>query len=237
MDPKIREQLQQISVATVTMQLFKKGIRNTAMRGVRPLNSPHNKIVGEAYTLRFIPGREDLISLDKLASPQNAQRMAVEQATEGSILVVDARGVPEIGVVGDILIERLRVRGVAGLVTDGGIRDLEECKGSGFSMYGAGAAAPASLAAHAPAETQCSIGCGGIAVVPGDVIVGDGDGVVVIPVQLAADVAKDGLEQERFERFAKMKVAGGASAHGTYPPNDETKAQYQEWVEAGEPAL
>lgn len=237
MDSKIREQLLQISVATITMQLYKKGIRNTAMSGIVPLNKPHKKIVGEAYTLRFIPGREDLISLDKLASPDNAQRKAVEETTEGAILVADARRIPDIAVLGDILIERLKVRGVGGFVTDGGIRDLEECQASGFSMYGAGAAAPANLVAHAPVETQCAIGCGGIAVLPGDIIVGDGDGVVVIPAHLAADVAKDGLEQERFERFAKMKVSGGASAQGTYPPNDETKAQYSDWIKAGEPAL
>jgi regulator of RNase E activity RraA len=140
-------------------------------------------------------------------------------------------------VLGDILIERLKVRGVAGLITDGGIRDLEECKSSGFSMYGAGAAGPASLVGHAPAEVQCIIGCGGISVVPGDIIVADSDGVVVVPKHLAADVARDGDEQERFERFAKMKVSKGAPAHGTYPPNDQTKADYQTWIKDGEPDL
>lgn len=237
MDSKTRDGLMQISIATVTMQLLKKGIRNTAMTGVTPLNQPTQKIVGPAYTLRFVPFREDLVSLDKLASLDNAQRRAIEEAAEASVLVVDGRGRSDIAVLGDILIERLKFRGVAGLVTDGGIRDLDECRSSGFTMYGAGAAAPASLVGHAPAEVQCTIGCGGVAIEPGDIIVGDGDGIVVIPADLAASVAEDGIEQERFERFAKMKVAGGAPAYGTYPPNDETKAAYQEWIKAGEPVF
>jgi regulator of RNase E activity RraA len=237
MDPKTRDGLLQISVATVTMQLLKKGIRNTAMSGVKPLNTPTRKIVGPAYTLRFVPFREDLVSLDRLASPDNAQRRAIEEATADAVLVIDGRGRADIAVLGDILIERLKVRGVAGLVTDGGIRDLDECRMSGFTMYGAGAAAPASLVGHAPAEVECTISCGGVAVVPGDIIVGDGDGIVVIPAELAAAVAVDGIEQERFERFAKMKVAAGAPAYGTYPPNDQTKAEYQDWIGAGEPDL
>lgn len=237
MDQKTYDGLMAISVATVSMQLLKKGIRNTAMSGVRPLNVPAQKIVGPAYTLRFIPFREDLVSLEKLASPDNAQRRAIEEASEKSVLVADGRGKGDIAVLGDILIERLKVRGVAGLVTDGGIRDLEECKQSGFTLYGAGAAIPASLIGHAPAEVQCSVSCGGVAVVPDDIVVGDSDGIVVIPAAMAASVAEDGLEQERFERFAKMKVASGAPAKGTYPPNEETKAAYQDWVDAGEPDL
>ncbi len=235
MDQLIHDQLSQISVATITMQLLKKGIRNTWMSGVKPLNHPVKRLLGEAYTLRFVPFREDLVSLDKLASLDNAQRRAIEEATAGGVLVIDGRGVSDIAVLGDILIERLKVRGVAGLVTDGGIRDLEECRASGLTLYAAGAAAPASLVGHSPAEVQCVVGCGGVAVVPGDVIVGDGDGIVVIPAHLAGDVARDGVEQERFERFAKMKVSGGAPAYGTYPPNDQTKAEYQDWIRDGEP--
>lgn len=237
MDQKTRQGLEQISVATVTMQLLKKGIRNPWMAGVKPLNAPFKKIVAPAYTLRFVPFREDLVSVERLGSPDNAQRRAIEEATEGHVLVIDGRGRADIAVLGDILIERLKVRGVAGLVTDGGVRDLEECVGSGFTIYGAGAAAPASLVGHAPADVQCTIGCGGITVVPGDIIIGDGDGIAVIPRALAADVARDGVEQERFERFAKMKVSGGAPAHGTYPPNEATKAAYAEWIAAGEPDL
>ncbi len=237
MDQETRKGLEAISVATVTMQLLKKGVRNTCMVGVRPLNTPMKRLVGPAYTMRFVPYREDLVSLEALASPDNAQRRAIEESTQGSVLVMDGRGRGDIAVLGDILIERLKVRGVAGLVTDGGIRDLEECQQAGFAMYGAGAAAPASLVGHAPAEVQCTVGCGGVAVVPGDIIVADGDGVVVIPAEMAAAVARDGLEQERFERFAKMKVAGGAPARGTYPPNEETKAAYQDWIKAGEPDL
>ncbi len=237
MDQSIRDALLKISVATINTQLHKKGYHLSCMNGVRPLNAPYQKIVGEAYTLRFVPGREDLNSFERLSDPDHAQRRAIEEAPADSVLVIDARGISEIGVVGDILIERLKVRGVAGIVSDGGIRDLEECQASGFAMYGPGAAAPASVSAHSPADVQCTIGCGGIAVVPGDIIVGDGDGVAVIPAQIAAAVAKDGLEQERFERFAKMKVAGGTPSRGTYPPNEATQAEYLDWIEKGEPAF
>jgi regulator of RNase E activity RraA len=237
MEQQTHDKLMTISVATITMQLLKKGIRNSWMVGVLPLNVPAKRIVAPAYTLRFVPYREDLISIENLSSPNNIQRRAIEEATEGAVLVVDGRGRADIAVLGDILIERLRVRGVAGLITDGGIRDLEECKNSGFSIYGAGAAALASLVGHAPAEVQCTIGCGNVPVVPGDIIVADSDGVVVIPKHLVADVARDGIEQERFEHFAKMKVSGGAPAYGTYPPNDAMKVAYQVWVKAGEPDL
>jgi len=233
----LHHRLHHLSTATVSMQLLKRGLRHVFIGGITPLRDDQPRIAGPAATLRFLPYREDLDDPARRGNPETAQRRAIEETPEGHVLVVETRGEHGGGVLGDILATRLQARGVAGLVTDGGIRDLEECQQAEFAMYGAGAAAPASLVGHAPAEVQCTIACGGVAVVPGDIIVADGDGVAVIPAALAADVARDGLEQERFERYAKMKVAAGAPARGTYPPNDQTRAAYQEWIKAGEPAL
>ncbi len=235
MDAQTKSDLERISVATVSMQLLKRGFRNVSMRGVRPLNTPTMPIVGEAYTLRFIPGREDLSTPQILGDPDYAPRRAIEEATPGAVLVIDGRGRADIAVLGDILVERLKVRGVSGMVSDGGVRDFEETLKSELPLYAAGPAAPASVTGLAGGDLQTPIGCGGVAVIPGDIIKADGDGVIVIPRALAAEVARDGVEQERYETFAKMKVSGGRPVPGTYPPNDATKAEYAEWVAAGEP--
>lgn len=235
MDPQTKIDLERISVATASMQLLKRGFRNVSMVGVRPLNTPTLPIVGEAYTLRFIPGREDLSTPEILGDPDYAPRRAIEEATPGAVLVIDGRGRADIAVLGDILVERLKVRGVVGMVSDGGVRDFEETLKSALPLYAAGPAAPASVTGLAGGDLQTPIGCGGVAVIPGDVIKADGDGVIVIPRALAAEVGRDGVEQERYEHFAKMKVAGGRQVPGTYPPNDATKAEYAAWVAAGEP--
>ncbi len=235
MDAATKADLEKLSVATVSMQLLKRGIRHVAMRGVRPLNSPCKRIVGEAYTLRYIPLREDLSSPDVLGRPDFEPRRAIEEAPAGAILVIDGRGRGDVAVLGDILIERLKGRGVAGLVTDGGIRDADACLEAGFPIYAAGPASPASVTFHSAGDLQCPIGCGGVAVIPGDVIVCDGDGAIVIPAALAADVARDGIEQERYERFAKLRVSQGRAVPGIYPPNEAAKAEYAEWLAAGEP--
>ena len=235
MDKKTRDNLEKISVATVTMQLLKRGIRNISMVGVRPLNDPPQKLIGPAYTLRYVPLREDLSTPEALGGADYPPRLAIEQAPEKSVLVIDGRGRADLAVVGDILVERLKIRGVAGVVSDGGVRDCGEALAVGLPLYAAGPAAPASVAGHAAADIETAVGCGGIAVFPGDVIMGDGDGVVVIPKALAADVARDGVEQERYERFAKLKIKEGRKVPGVYPPNDETKAEYAEWLKSGEP--
>ena len=143
MDSRTRANLEAISNATVSMQLLKRGIRQVAMKGVKPLNSPTKPIVGEAYTLRYIPLREDLARPEILGDPDFAPRRAIEEVPEDAVLVVDGRGRGDVAVVGDILIERLKVKGVAGIVTDGGIRDAEECLAAGFPIYAAGPASPA----------------------------------------------------------------------------------------------
>lgn len=235
MDAETRAGLERISVATVSMQLLKRGIRHVAMTGVRPLNVPVKRVVGAAYTLRYIPLREDLSSPEVLGRPDFEPRRAIEEVPAGAVLVVDGRGRGDVAVLGDILIERLKFRGVAALVSDGGIRDAEECLAADFPIYAAGPASPASVTFHSAGDLQCPVGCGGVAVIPGDIIVADGDGVIVIPRALAAEVARDGVEQERYERFAKLRVSQGRAVPGIYPPNDAAKAEYAEWLAAGEP--
>jgi regulator of RNase E activity RraA len=230
MNKKTIDMLRKLSVATITMQLLKKGVRMASMNGVRPLNKPTKSIVGPAFTLRFIPGREDLSSPETLAQPDYAPRVAIEKVPKGAILVIDGRGQSNLAVLGDIIIERLKFRRIGGLVTDGGIRDLEECLRADFPIYACGPAAPASITGHAGGDTQCAIGCGGVAVIPNDIIVGDG--VAVIPAHLASQVAKDGFEQENFETFAKLQIKKGAPLIGTYPPDKHTKTAYEQWVHA-----
>ena len=235
MDDETRNALNSISVATITMQLLKRGIRNISMAGIRPLNAPVQRIVGPAYTLRYVPWREDLSTPDMLGRADYPPRLAIEQAPRGSVLVIDGRGRGDIAVVGDLLVERLKIRGVAGVVSDGGVRDCDEALAVGLALYVSGPAAPASVAGHAAADIETPVACGGVAVFPGDIIVGDADGVVVIPQALAAEVGRDGIEQERYERFAKLKIQHGRPVPGVYPPNEETKAEYAKWVEDGEP--
>lgn len=227
--------LGKISVATVTMQLLKRGIRNISMAGVRPLNDPVMPVVGPAYTLRYVPLREDLSGADVLGRADYPPRLAIEQAPAGSVLVIDGRGRPDIAVVGDILVERLKIRGVAAMVSDGGVRDCVEALKSELPLYAAGAAAPASIGGHSAADIETPVACGGVAVFPGDVVCADSDGVVVVPKALAAEVARDGLEQERYERFAKLKIKEGRKVPGVYPPNAETRAEYEKWVKDGAP--
>ena len=234
MDDETLGALASISVATITMQLLKRGIRNISMAGVKPLNQPAQRILGPAYTLRYVPLREDLSTPDKLGGADYPPRVAIEQAPEGSVLVIDGRGRGDIAVVGDLLVERLKIRGVAAVVSDGGVRDCEEALAVGLALYASGPAAPASVAGHAAADIETAIACGGVAVFPGDIITGDSDGVVVIPKALAAEVGRDGAEQERYERFAKLKIQEGRPVPGVYPPNEETKAEYAKWAEDGE---
>ena len=230
---EIMAALASISTATITMQLLKRGIRNISMAGVRPLNTPVRRVVGPAYTLRYVPWREDLSTPEVLGGAGYPPRVAIENAPEGSVLVIDGRGRGDIAVVGDLLVERLKIRGVAGVVSDGGVRDCEQALAVGLALYASGPAAPASVAGHTAADIETPVACGGVAVFPGDIIAGDADGVVVIPRALAAGVGLDGVEQERFERFAKLKIKQGRPVPGVYPPNGETKAEYAKWLEDG----
>ncbi len=232
---KAVEILKGVSTATLTMQLLKRGFRNVAMRGPKPIKDFSGRLVGPAYTLRFVPMREDLSTVASLADVTNPARRAVEETPKGHVLVIDARGMADIGVIGDILAARMQARGVAGVVTDGGVRDVDAVADLDFPVWCTDAAAPASIHGHASGDLQTIIGCGEVAVVPGDMVVADNDGAVVIPADLVDEVARDGAEQERLERFVQLKIREGRKVFGTYPPDDKTRAEYEEWVKAGEP--
>lgn len=219
----------QISTATLTMQMLKRGIRQVWMDGPKPLMEGQERIAGPAYTLRFIPGREDLSGADILKRTDLAQRRAIEECPPDHILVVDALGRTDGAAIGDILATRLRIRGVAGMVSDSNVRDADGVKASGLPVWCTGAAAPASVASLSDGDLNVPIGCGGVAVIPGDWIVCDNDGVVVVPQALAEEVAVGGLEQELHEQFILDQVKHGAKIPGTYPPNSENLAKYQEW--------
>lgn len=233
--PETLEALRAVSVATITMQLLKRGIRRAAMIGPRPLDPSGPRVAGIAYTMRFLPGREDLATLESYARPGSI-RQAIEELPAGAFVAIDARGEQGAGTLGDILAGRLKALGAVAVVSDGPMRDVHDIRAVGLPIFCTGAVAPPSIARLAFADWQRPIGCGEVAVVPGDVLVGDLDGVVVVPRALAAEVAEAALEQERFERYAQMKVKEGAPVQGLYPPNEETLAAYRAWLEAGEPA-
>jgi regulator of RNase E activity RraA len=224
---KIRNLLLGVSTATVTTVLLKKGIRRTFMRGPKPLATASGKrVVGEAFTLRFVPAREDVATPDSWSSPISS-RAAIEAMPEGCVAVVDALGLTDSGIFGDILALRMKKRGVAGVVTDGVMRDLAGVVGTGLPIWCQGAAAPPSVNGLTFVNWQEPIGCGGVAVFPGDVIVADDDGVVVVPSALAEEVATSGTEQERMESWIVREVEKGASLPGLYPMNAQTKARYE----------
>ena len=225
--PGIAASLQRASTATITTVLLKKGIRRAWMRGPMPLASAAGaRVVGPAFTLRFVPAREDLATPESWSSPKST-RAAIEAMPSGVLAVVDAMGVKDAGVFGDILSARMRKRGAAALITDGVVRDLAGVVGTGLPVWCSGGAAPASVAALTFVGWQEPIGCGGVAVFPDDIIVADGDGAVVIPQAMLAEVAAEAEEQERLEAWIMKQVEGGAALPGLYPPNAEAKARYE----------
>jgi regulator of RNase E activity RraA len=220
------DSLSQITTATITTILLKKGLRNVWMRGARPLRQGSPRLVGRAFTLRFVPAREDLATPESWASPKST-RTAIEAMPEGAIAVVDAMGVTDAGIFGDILCARMKKRGVTALVTDGVVRDIAGVLGTGLPIWCQGAAAPPSVAGLTFVNWQEPIGCGGVAVFPDDVVVLDQDGAVLIPAKLVEDVAEAGREQERLEGWIMEEVEKGVPLPGLYPPNAETKARYE----------
>ena len=218
-----------ISTATLTMQLLKRGIKSIWMHGPKPLGLNQDRIAGPAYTLRFLPGREDLNGPEILKRTDLAQRRAIEECPPDHILVVDALGRNDGAAIGDILATRLQVRGVAGLVSDANVRDADGVLASGLPVWCPGAAAPASIANLSDGELNVPIGCGGVAVIPGDWIIADNDGVVVVPKNFAEEIARDGLEQEIHEEFILTQIKNGAPIPGHYPPNEVNISKYKEW--------
>ena len=228
LDATTRAALEKISTATLTTVLLKKGLRNVWMRGTQPLHPGKGRIVGEAFTLRFVPAREDLATPASWSNPIST-RSAIEAMPEGCIAVVDAMGCTDAGIFGDILCARMAKRGVAALVTDGVVRDVAGVRGTGLPVFCSGAAAPPSVAGLTFVAWDQPIGCGGVAVFPGDIVVVDDDGAVLIPQALLADVAKEAVEQEHQENWIMGEVEKGASLPGLYPPNAENKARYEAW--------
>lgn len=228
-DPSILTSLSGVSTATITTVLLKKGLRNVWMRGTRPIRAGQPRLIGPAFTLRFVPAREDLATPESWSSPIST-RAAIEAMPEGCITVVDAMGVTDAGIFGDILCARMAKRGVAGLVTDGVVRDLSGVLGTGLPVWCQGAAAPASVTGLTFINWQEPIGCGGVAVFPDDIVMVDEDGAVVIPQKLAADVALLAADQERLEEWIMTQVNDGASLPGLYPPNADNKARYEAWA-------
>lgn len=225
----LRDHFLQASTATVATQLFRLGLRNTFLNGLLPLNPAHSRFVGEAATLRFIPMREDLDTIETIHDPNYPQRLAIESARPGAVLVVDSRGDPRAGTVGNILVTRLRVRGAAAFVTDGAVRDAPEIAAQPFPVFAAARSGAISLSVHHAVDFDVPIACAGVAVYPDDILLGDEEGVVVIPRHLAEVIAEPAAAQEALERFLLAKIEAGASLPGTYPPNEQTLAEYAAW--------
>ncbi len=225
-DAKIIEILSKVTTATLTTILLKKGLRNVWLRGTKPLKPGQNRLVGRAFTLRFVPAREDLATPESWSSPRST-RAAIEAMPEGCIAVVDAMGVTDAGIFGDILCARMAKKGVAALITDGVVRDVAGVLGTGLPVWCQGAAAPPSVAGLTFVNWQEPIACGGVAVYPDDLIVVDDDGAVLIPAALVDAVVELAPEQERLEGWIMSEVEKGAVLPGLYPPNAENKARYE----------
>lgn len=233
LDARAADILSGITTATLTTLLLKKGLRNVWLRGARPLRSGQPRLVGRAFTLRFVPAREDLATPESWSSPIST-RAAIEDMPAGCIAVVDAMGVSDAGIFGDILCARMQKRGVTALVTDGVVRDQAGVLGTGLPVWCSGAAAPPSVAGLTFVDWQRPIACGGVAVFPGDVIVADDDGAVLIPAALLEEMLLLAPEQERLESWIMSEVDKGAALPGLYPPNAENKARYEAAKKAGQ---
>ena len=230
MTPDTRQKLLGVSTATLCTALFKRGLRNQFIQDVRPLNPGLPNMVGPAFTLRYMPAREDLNTINVFQDRQHPQRQAVEQCPPGAVLVMDSRKDARAASAGGILVSRLMVRGVAGVVTDGGFRDSPEIARLAIPAYHQRPAAPTNITLHQAIAINEPIGCGDAPVFPGDVIVGDAEGVIVIPAHLADELATEAVEMTAFEDFVQERVLAGQSILGLYPPTDErSRLDYAAW--------
>lgn len=222
--------LKNVSTASIATCLFKRGLRNQFIQGVGPLKLGKPIMVGQAYTLRYIPAREDLNSIEVFKDPKHLQRIAIEKCPKGSVLVIDSRKDARAASAGSILITRLMKRGVAGIVTDGGFRDSAEIAELDFAAYHRTPSAPTNLTLHQAIGINEPIGCGDVAVFPNDFIVGDDDGVMVIPNNIADEVADECLEMTLYEEFVMEKLKDGKQVIGLYPLTDKTmKRNFEQW--------
>ncbi len=233
LSPSTRDKFKTVSTATLCTALFKRGLKNQFIQDVRPLNVKLPNMVGEAFTLRYIPAREDLSTIEVFKNPQHPQRVAVEQCPAGAVLVIDSRKDARAASAGCILVSRLMVRGVAGAVTDGGFRDSPEIAELPFPAYHQRPSAPTNLTLHQALDINVPIGCGDVAVFPGDVIVGDKEGVIVVPASIADEVADEAVEMTAFEDFVSEEVLKGRSIIGLYPPTQEqSQKDFAAWRKA-----
>lgn len=222
--------LRRASTASVATLLFKRGYHNAYIQGVLPLSAKTRTMVGPAYTLRHIPARPDTDPLDAFREPDHPQRVAVEDCPEGAVLVMDCRQDASAASAGSILLTRCQIRSVEGVVSDGGIRDAQGAAALDMPVFAANPSAPTNLTKHHAVDIGLPIACGGVAVYPGDIVMGDADGVMVIPRHLADEIALDTVEMELFESFVLEQVTGGASIRGLYPPTDpQTVTRYEAW--------
>lgn len=230
MNPITHQQLTTVSTATLCTALFKRGLRNQFLQNVHPLNPGLPNMVGPAFTLRYIPAREDLNPITVFADHQHPQRQAVERCPPGAVLVMDSRKDARAASAGSILVSRLMVRGVAGVVTDGGFRDSPEISRLSIPAYHQRPSAPTNLTLHQALDIDVPIGCGDVAVWPGDILVGDAEGVIVIPAAIADEVAAEAVEMTAFEDFVTERVLAGQSILGLYPPTEEhSRADFAAW--------
>jgi regulator of RNase E activity RraA len=230
LNPATRDKLKTVSTATLCTALFKRGLRNQFIQDVHPLNPKTATMVGEAYTLRYIPAREDLNPITVFQDPKHPQRVAVDQCPAGAVMVIDSRKDARAASAGSILITRLMVRGAAGVVTDGGFRDSPELAEMPFPVYHHRPSAPTNLTLHQAMDINVPIGCGDVAVFPGDVIVGDQEGVFVIPAHLADEVADEAVEMTAYEDFVTEEVHKGRSIIGLYPATQQqSKDDFAAW--------
>lgn len=225
-----RAKYMQVSTATLCTALFKRGLRNQFIQDVHPLKAEGPNMVGQAYTLRYIPAREDLNDISVFKNPEHPQRVAVEQCPKGAVMVIDSRKDARAASAGSILVSRLMVRGVAGIVTDGGFRDSPEIAKLDIPSYHNRPSAPTNLTLHQALDINVPIGCGDVAVFPGDVVVGDNEGVIVIPAHLAEEIADEAVSMTVFEDFVTEQVLGGKTIVGLYPAtNPQTQIDFEEW--------
>ena len=230
LDTDVLDKLRQVSTATLATQLFKRGLRQQFLVGVAPIGEMTDCFVGEAFTMRFIPAREDLDTLDSLPESQNLQWAGVEQIGPGQAMIVDSRNSIDAATAGDMLVTRAMLRGAVAFVTDGAFRDGSVLKNLAIPTYARAITATTRLTSFHVADLQVPIGCAGVAVYPGDVIVGDADGVIVIPRHIAAEIAEPSVAQERLEAYLHTRVHNGEALWGVYPPNEETLAAYRKWT-------
>jgi regulator of RNase E activity RraA len=231
LNPDTRAKLKTVSTATLATALYKRGFRNQMIQGVQPVGEAKPEtMVGEAFTLRYMPAREDLNQLSVFRDRAHPQRKAVEECPPGAVMVMDSRKDPRAASAGGILVTRLMVRGVAGVVTDGGFRDSADIAAMDIAAFHTRPSAPTNLTLHQAIDINVPIGCGDAPVFPGDVIVGDADGVIVIPAHLADEIAAEAVDMTAFEDFVQEKVGGGQSILGLYPPTDESNlAVFEAW--------